>query len=119
MAPREVTNGTVNGKDASSHISAEDLLHDVDPHVPLEYMNQARELSGKPAPAKIPRETLVETHNHHVNLRRQTPIAKRTNVVKRPILALAYPASIKPLSELKPVNTNTVPSSNTLYLSTP
>ncbi|CAI4216109.1 unnamed protein product [Parascedosporium putredinis] len=60
---------------------------------------QAQALSGKAPPRKAPRDILVETHNSHVQ--KQVGKPKATNLVKKPILALAYPASYKPVAELE------------------
>ncbi|KEZ46367.1 TPR domain-containing protein [Scedosporium apiospermum] len=92
-------NGTSRDDDLRLQVSSEDLLLDIDPNVPLEFLKKAQALSGKLPPRKAPRDLLVETHNSHVQKQLGRP--KATNLVKKPILALAYPASYKPMAELE------------------
>jgi hypothetical protein len=95
-------NGTSRDDDLRLQVSSEDLLLDIDPNVPLEFLKKAQALSGKLPPRKAPRDLLVETHNSHVQKQLGRP--KATNLVKKPILALAYPASYKPMAELEKVS---------------
>lgn len=93
---------TPRDDDLRLQVSSEDLLLDIDPNVPVEFLKKAQALSGKAPPRKAPRDILVETHNSHVQ--KQVGKPKATNLVKKPILALAYPASYKPVAELEKVS---------------
>lgn len=105
MANDRPPNG-VNGDKAPEddlrlQVGPEDVITDIDPHLPVEFLKKARAMSGKPPAKRTPREDLVKTHNEHVNRQKGRPRA--TNLVKKPILALAYPASHKSMYDLEKV----------------
>ncbi|SPN96590.1 uncharacterized protein DNG_00112 [Cephalotrichum gorgonifer] len=92
-------NGVNADDDLRLQVAPEDLLLDIDPHLPIEFLKKAQSMSGKPPTKRPEREGLVNTHNGHVQ--RQLGKPRATNLVKKPILALAYPASYKPMNELE------------------
>lgn len=101
--PSNGANGANAAADDELHlqVGAEDLVTDIDPHLPVEFLKKAQALSGKPPAKRMPRDDLVKTHNEHVERQKGKPRA--TNLVKKPILALAYPASHKSMYELEKV----------------
>ena len=106
MANDRPPNGAANGDHAPEddlrlQVGPEDVVMDIDPHLPLDFLKKAQAMSGKPPAKKTPRDDLVKTHNEHVNRQKGRPRA--TNLVKKPILALAYPASYKSMYELEKV----------------
>ena len=106
MANDRPSNGGVNGDnvpddDLRLQVGPEDVITDIDPHLPVEFLKKAQAMSGKPPAKKTPREDLIKTHNEHVNRQKGRPRA--TNLVKKPILALAYPASHKSMYDLEKV----------------
>lgn len=88
-------------EDLRMQVGPEDLLVDVDPQLPADFLKKAQAVSGKPPAKKAPRDTLVQTHNVHV--KRQMGKPRATNLVKKPILSLAYPASYKSMYDLEKV----------------
>ena len=102
------------GTDIHLTRSTQPAALDVDEALPYEYLAAAAALSGKPPPERAPRSQLLETHARHVKQQRRQLAklqeglkdgtkAKPPRQVKKPILALAYPASTKGMGELEPV----------------
>lgn len=95
--------------------STEPAQLDVDEALPYDYLAAAAALSGKPPPKRTPREELLATHARHVKQQKKQLAkiqealkdgkkAKPPRQVKKPILALAYPASTKAVGELETVS---------------
>lgn len=100
--PQNGANGdSAAADDLHLQVGPEDLVTDIDPHLPVEFLKKAQAMSGKAPAKRTPRENLVKTHNEHVNRQKGRPRA--TNLVKKPVLALAYPASHKSMYELEKV----------------
>ena len=100
-------NGSDGPKDALDGWQREEILVDLDPNLDLEFLKRAEALSGKPPPARTPRESLVKTHNSYV--KKQGSLQGAPRLVKKLILALAYPPSVKPIKDLEPVCTTRMP----------
>lgn len=97
-------------------IGVEDILVDVDPNVSLEFLQKANALAGRRPPHRASRDKLVATHSEHVKKmagKREAAVAatgankqkKAPRMVKKVILALSYPPSVKPVSDLERVST--------------
>jgi hypothetical protein len=99
------TNGSANGHAANEGapqvVGHNDVVVDVDPEISAELVQKARSMVGKVPEKKIDREKLIETHNTYVKQQQQSQ--RRTNLVKKPILENAYPASFKALDQLEKV----------------
>jgi hypothetical protein len=78
-----------------------DVVFDIDPDIPIEFLQKAAALSGKLPPNKASREKLVEMHLSYLG-RQKTP-QNAPRMVKKLILALAYPASPKAIKDLETV----------------
>ncbi|TKW53536.1 hypothetical protein CTA1_4325, partial [Colletotrichum tanaceti] len=93
---------TLNNVDFGLQIGVEEILGDVDPDVSLEFLKKADAHAGKPPPTRAPRESLVSTHNGYVEQQQKSEQQNAPRMVKKVVLALAYPPSVKPVSELSP-----------------
>lgn len=89
--------------DFGLQIGFEEILVDVDPRLSLDYLQKADALAGKPPPQRTPKDKLVATHNSHVEKQRSAGQQKAPRMVKKVILALAYPPSSKTVDELEKV----------------
>jgi hypothetical protein len=102
MALSDDKNGAEEApRDALDGWQMEEILVDLDPSVDVEFLKQAEALSGKLPPSKTPRDQLIKTHNSYV--KKQGGWEHAPRLVKKLILALAYPPSIKPIKELETV----------------
>jgi hypothetical protein len=91
--------------DALDGWQREEILVDLDPNLDLEFLKKAEALSGKLPPVRSSREKLVKTHNSY--LKKQGDQQGMPRLVKKLILALAYPASVKSIHELETVRNHT------------
>lgn len=103
-APAATTHPTLNTVDFSLQIGVEEILIDVDPDLSIEYLTKAEAHAGKPPPTRVPRETLVSTHNSHVEQQQKSGQQNAPRMVKKVVLALSYPPSVKAVEELSPVS---------------
>ena len=90
---------TIDGLDGWQR---EEILVDLDPNVDLEFLKKAEALSGKLPPTRASRDKLVKTHNSYV--RKQGDQQGAPRLVKKLILALAYPASTQSIHKLETVS---------------
>ncbi|OHE92502.1 TPR domain-containing protein [Colletotrichum orchidophilum] len=97
------THPTLNTIDFNLQIGVEEILTDVDPDVSLEFLQKAEAHSGKPPPTRIPRDTLVSTHNEYVEQQQKSGQQSGPRMVKKVVLALSYPPSVKSAEELSPM----------------
>jgi hypothetical protein len=100
-------NGIANGgdeeiKDALDGWQREEIVIDLDPSMDLEFLKAAEALSGQLPAERVSKQKLVNTHNSHVK-RQGTVDPKGPRLVKKLILALAYPPSIKSIRDLETV----------------
>lgn len=101
--PRDDLEPEKRAGESGLQIGVEEILVDVDPHLSLDYLQKADALSGKPPPQRTPRDQLVARHNIHVENQRKMAQRKAPRMVKRVVLALAYPASFKSYKDLTKV----------------
>ncbi|TID02867.1 putative protein lysine methyltransferase SET5 [Colletotrichum higginsianum] len=94
---------TLNNVDFGLQIGVEEILGDVDPDVSLAFLKKADAHAGKPPPTRVPRESLVSTHNSYVEQQQQSEQQNAPRMVKKVVLALSYPPSVKPVSDLSPM----------------
>ncbi len=99
-------NGEMNSpdtppKDFLDGWQREEILVDLDPNLDFEFLKRAEALSGKLPPVRAPREKLVKTHKSHV--KKQGSVEGAPRLVKKLILALAYPPSVASIRDLEPV----------------
>ncbi|KDN66166.1 putative TPR domain-containing protein [Colletotrichum sublineola] len=97
------THPTLNNVDFGLQIGVEEILADVDPDVSLDYLTKADAHAGKPPPTRVPRETLVSTHNRYVKQQQASEQQNAPRMVKKVVLALSSPPSAKPIAELSPM----------------
>ncbi|KXH44961.1 TPR domain-containing protein [Colletotrichum salicis] len=97
------THPTLNTIDFNLQIGVEEILTDVDPDVSLEFLQNAEAHSGKPPPTRISREALVSTHNDYVEQQQKSGQQNGPRMVKKVVLALSYPPSVKSVEELSPM----------------
>ncbi|KAK1585441.1 TPR domain-containing protein [Colletotrichum navitas] len=98
------THPTLNNVDFGLQIGFEEILADVDPDISLDYLKKADAHAGKPPPTRVPRETLVSTHNRYVKQQQASEEQNAPRIVKKVVLALSYPPSVKPVAELSPMH---------------
>ncbi|OLN83404.1 putative protein lysine methyltransferase SET5 [Colletotrichum chlorophyti] len=94
---------TLNTVDFSLQIGVEEILVDVDPDVSIEYLKKAEAHAGKPPPVRFPRDTLLATHNRYVDQQRISGQENGPRMVKKVVLALSYPPSVKSIQNLEPM----------------
>lgn len=97
------THPTLNTIDFNLQIGVEEILTDVDPDVSLEFLQKAEAHSGKPPPTRVSREVLVSTHNDYVEQQQKSGQQNGPRMVKKVVLALSYPPSVKSVVDLSPV----------------
>ncbi|KXH44409.1 TPR domain-containing protein [Colletotrichum nymphaeae SA-01] len=97
------THPTLNTIDFNLQIGVEEILTDVDPDVSLEFLQKAEAHSGKPPPTRISREVLVSTHNDYVEQQQKSGQQNGPRMVKKVVLALSYPPSVKSVMGLSPM----------------
>ncbi|KZL64276.1 tpr domain-containing protein [Colletotrichum incanum] len=97
------THPTLNNVDFGLQIGVEEILTDVDPDISLEFLKKAEAHAGKPPPTRVPRETLLSTHNSYVQQQQNSGQQNAPRMVKKVVLALSYPPSVKPVSDLSPM----------------
>ncbi|KAK1470116.1 TPR domain-containing protein [Colletotrichum cuscutae] len=97
------THPTLNTIDFNLQIGVEEILTDVDPDVSLEFLQKAEAHSGKPPPTRISREVLVSTHNNYVEQQQKSGQQTGPRMVKKVVLALSYPPSVKSVADLTPM----------------
>jgi hypothetical protein len=88
-------------RDALDGWQREEILVDLDPNLDLEFLKRAEALSGKLPPLRTSRAKLMKTHNSYV--KKQKAMQGVPRLVKKLILALAYPPSVESIRELEPV----------------
>src|SRR6187549_2335838 len=88
-------------KDGLDGWQREEILVDLDPDLDLDFLRKAEALSGQLPPKRAPRESLVKTHNSYVKKQKESVNAPR--LVKKLILALAYPPSTLSIQDLETV----------------
>ncbi|KAH0428246.1 TPR domain-containing protein [Colletotrichum camelliae] len=97
------TDPTINTVDFNLQIGVEEILVDVDPDVSLEFLQKAEAHAGKPPPTRVAKDALLRMHNRYVEQQRKDSDGKAPRMVKKVVLALAYPPSCKPINELSPI----------------
>ncbi|KAL3292629.1 TPR domain-containing protein [Colletotrichum asianum] len=97
------TDPTINTVDFNLQIGVEEILVDVDPDVSLEFLQKAEAHAGKPPPTRVPKEALLRMHNRYVEQQQTAGQEKAPRMVKKVVLALAYPPSCKTIKSLSPI----------------
>ncbi|TDZ61785.1 SET and MYND domain-containing protein 4 [Colletotrichum trifolii] len=97
------THPTLNNVDFGLQIGVEEMLVDVDPDISLEFLKRAEASSGKPPSVRLPRDKLLKTHNTYVDQQRAAGQEKAPRMVKKVVLALSYPPSVKSIKDLSPI----------------